>query len=60
MNCGNFNPFVGKPMFGVNILAVFLFAFISLMLTLNYFFSIAKMYKGIRDKYIENERKLHS
>ena len=58
MNCGNFNAFSAKPMFGVNIVAVLLLAFASLILTLNYFFSIAKMYKNIREKYVENENRL--
>ena len=48
MNCNNFNPFSAKPMFGANIVVVFILAAISLALTLNYFFSIAKMYRGIR------------
>jgi hypothetical protein len=39
-------------MFGVNIIAVFVFALISLVLTLHYFNSISKMYKSIRLKYI--------
>lgn len=60
MNCGRLDPFLGKPMFGVNIIAVIILAFISLMLTLNYFFSIARMYKNIRNKFVENEEKLKS
>lgn len=58
MNCNNFNPFSAKPMFGANIVGVFILAAISLALTLNYFFSIAKMYRGIRQKYIEKEKEL--
>lgn len=42
-------------MFGVNIVMVFLLALISLVLTLNYFNSISKMYKAIRQKYIHYE-----
>jgi hypothetical protein len=47
-------------MFGVNILAVFSLALISLVLTLNYFYSITKMYKNIRQKYIQNEEQLRN
>jgi uncharacterized FlgJ-related protein len=59
-NCGKINTFTAKPMFGVNILAVFTLALVSLVLTLNYFYSISKMYKNIRQKYIQNEEQLRN
>ena len=47
-------------MAGANTLAVFILALVSLLLTLNYFFSIARMYRGIRHRYIEKEKELKS
>jgi len=47
-NCDGFNPFSAKPMLGANLIAVFVLAALSLLLTLGYFFSISRMYKNIR------------
>lgn len=59
-NCGGTNTFEAKPMFGVNIVMVFILSLVSLILTLNYFHSISKMYKAIRLKYIQHEEELKS
>lgn len=59
-NCQGFRGFTTKPIFGANTVLVFVLASISLILTINYFFGIARMYKGIREKYIQKERELKS
>jgi hypothetical protein len=50
--------FENKPMHGVVSVAVLALAGLSLMLHINYFFSIGRMYKNIRLKYIEKEHEL--
>lgn len=59
MNCESYNSFAIKPMFGAVCICVFLLGMVSLILILNYFFAIVKMYKGIRDKYIEKDKEIH-
>ena len=47
-------------MYGVNTIAVFLLALISMILAVNYFISIGRMYTKIKEGYDKIERKLHS
>ena len=47
-------------MYGVNTIAVFLLALISMILAVNYFISIGRMYTKIKEGYDKIESKLHS
>lgn len=60
MNCGYVSEFIDNPSTGINALIVFALAFISLVLAINYFFAIARMYRKIRERYIEKEKELRT
>ena len=53
MNCGYVSEFSENPVTGINALIVFALAFFSLILAINYFFAISRMYRQIRERYIE-------
>ena len=56
MNCDSLTGFAAKPMLTVTISLVFILAAASTILIMRYFFSLARMYKEIRLKYIEKEK----
>ena len=58
MNCGYVSEFTENPTAGINALIVFALAFVSLVLAVIYFFAIARMYRQIRERYIEKEIEL--
>ena len=60
MNCGYVSEFIDNPSTGINAFIVFALAFISLVLAINYFFAIARMYRKIRERYIEKEKELRT
>jgi Tfp pilus assembly protein PilO len=60
MNCGYVSEFTENPATGINALIVFALAIFSLVLAVNYFFAIARMYRQIRERYIEKEREMRS
>ena len=55
LNCGQVSEFDDNPASGIMAIIVALLAITSLILSVKYFFSISKMYKDIREKYIEKE-----
>ena len=60
MNCGYVSEFSDNPSTGIVAVAIFLLALLSLILAINYFFAISRMYKNIRQKYIEKEREIRT
>jgi hypothetical protein len=47
------SEFTDSPQTGITALLVLGLALVSLILAVNYFFTIAKIYKNIREKYLE-------
>ena len=60
MNCGYVSEFIENPSTGIIALIIFALAFISLVLAINYFFAIARMYRQIRERYIEKEKEMRT
>lgn len=58
LNCGLVSEFKESPITGYNSLFVLLLALFSLVLSVKYFLEIAKMYKSLRETYIEKEKKM--
>ena len=54
-NCENFAEFTNRPYVSLNNMFVMIFAIASVILSIRYFMSIAKVYKEIREKYLQNE-----
>ena len=51
MNCGYVSEFSDNPETGITALIILGLALISLVLAVNYFFTIARIYNQIREKY---------
>lgn len=57
MNCGKISDFVNNPTNAINALVVLILSVFSLGLQLIYINSVSEMYKSIRQKYIDQEKK---
>jgi hypothetical protein len=54
------SEFTDSPSTGITALIVLGLALVSLILAVNYFFAIAKLYKMIRQKYLEKQLELRT
>ncbi len=55
VNCGQISDFINQTTYAVTCAVVFVLSVVSMVLQLTYFQSVSRMYKSIRQKYIDTE-----